>query len=122
MRTDKGDKSDDEEETKEIPEFTGNAVQTAIDQKKSKAGDSNGIRAEDIKTCYELTEEMIRQIFNEVLRQKDCTPEAWRRMRIRVIHKKGDVEEAENYRTICTLPALYKLFSTLLYIQALLQT
>ena len=58
---------------------------------------------------------MIRQIFNEVLRQKDCTPEAWRRMRIRVIYKKGDVEEAGNYRTICTLPASHTQISTLLY-------
>ena len=29
--------------------------------------------------------------------------------------KKGDVEEAGNYRPICALPALYNLFSTLLY-------
>ena len=82
---------------------------------KGTASDSNGIRAADIKTCNDTTREMIRQIFNEVIRQNDCTPEAWRRIRIRVIYKKGDVEEAGNYRPNCTLPALYKLFSTLLY-------
>ena len=32
--------------------------------------------------------EMIRQIFNEVLNKNDCTPETWRRIRIKVIHKK----------------------------------
>ena len=57
----------------------------------------------------------MRQIFNEVPQQRGCTPEAWRRKRIKVTYKKGDVEEAGNYRPICTLPALYKLFSTLLY-------
>ena len=31
------------------------------------------------------------------------------------LQKKGDVEDASNYRPICTSPALYKLFSTLLY-------
>ena len=34
--------------------------------------------------------------------KKDCTPETWRRKRIKVIYKKGDVEEAINY-----LPYLY---------------
>ena len=32
-----------------------------------------------------------------------------------VIHKKCDVEESGTYRPICTLAALYKLFSTLLH-------
>ena len=58
---------------------------------------------------------MIRQIFNEVLEQEDCTPTTWRIIRIKMIHKKGDVEDAGHDRPICTLPALYKLFSTLVY-------
>ena len=32
-----------------------------------------------------------------------------------MIYKKGDVENVSNYRPICSLPALYKLFSTILY-------
>ena len=58
---------------------------------------------------------MMRQIFNEVLKQRDCTSEAWRRKRIKVIYKEGDVEEAGNYRPFCILPALYNFFSTLLH-------
>ena len=83
-------------------------------RKKGKASDCNGVRAEDIEACSEKTKEMTRQIFNEILKQEDCTPTTWRRIRIKVIHKKGDVEEAGNYMPICTLPALYKLFSTFL--------
>ena len=56
--------------------------------KKEKASDNNGIRAEDIKTCDATTKEMIRQIFNEVLKQDECTPETWRITRIKVIYKK----------------------------------
>ena len=48
-------------------------------------------------------------------KQGSCTPEIWRTIRIKVIHKKGNEEDVGNYRPICTLPALYKLFSTLLY-------
>ena len=36
-------------------------------------------------------------------------------MKIKVLHKKGDVENVGNYRPISSLPALYKLFSTILY-------
>ena len=54
-------------------------------KKKEKAGDSNAIKA-----CDEETKEMMKQIFNEVLKQRDCTPEARRRIRIKVIFRKGE--------------------------------
>ena len=37
------------------------------------------------------------------------------KVKIKMIYKKGDVENVSNYRPICSLPALYKLFSTILY-------
>ena len=41
-------------------------MQVAIDRlKNGQAGDSNGIRAEDIKTCDKETKEIMRQIFNQ---------------------------------------------------------
>ena len=36
-------------------------------------------------------------------------------MKIKASHNKGNVEHVGNYRPICSLPALYKLFSTILY-------
>ena len=48
-------------------------------------------------------------------RQEDFTPKSWRKIRIQVIYKKGDREDAGNYRPICSLPVLYKLFATVLY-------
>ena len=54
-------------------------MQAAMDRlKRGTSGDNNRIRAEDIKGCEEETKEWIRQTFNEVLQQKDCTPETWR--------------------------------------------
>ena len=99
-----------------IPEITTEELQTAINKlKKSKSPNSNRIRAEDIKACDDETREMVRQIFNEILKRNEFTLEDWKKVTIKVIHKKGDVENVSNYRPICSLPALYKLFSTILY-------
>ena len=75
-RTDKDEENIDEGGKEEIPEITEEEVRTAINKlKKGKASDNKGIRAEDIKTCDDTTKEMIRQIFNEVIKQGICTPE-----------------------------------------------
>ena len=98
-----------------IPEFTTEEMQAAIDRlKKGKARDSSGVRAEQPKICSDDTKEKIRNIFNVIARQDDFTPNSWRRIRIQVIHKKGDREDPGNYRPICGLPILYKLFATVL--------
>ena len=59
---------------------------------------------------------MVRQLFNEIIKQNVFTPEAWKKVKIKVIQKKkGDVENVRNFRPICSLPALYKLCTTILY-------
>ena len=58
---------------------------------------------------------MVRQTFNEIVKRNEFTPEAWKMVKIKVIHKKGDVENVSNYRPICSLSALCKLFSTILH-------
>ena len=99
-----------------ILEFTIKEVQNAIDRlKRGKASDTSGIRAEHVEKRDSEMKERIRQIFTGIVRQKDCTQRTWRRIRINVIHEKGDVEDAGNYRPICALSVLYKLFGTALY-------
>ena len=58
---------------------------------------------------------MVRRIFNEIIKRNGFTPEDSKKVKIKVIYKKGDVETVGNCRPICSLPALYKLFSTILY-------
>ena len=112
-------KENSEHETKDdrrIPEITSEELQRAISNLKAgKSPDGNGIRAEDIKDCNDETREMMRQIFNEVIKRNNFTPEEWKKVKIKVIFKKGDVEDVSNYRPICSLPSMYKLFSTILY-------
>ena len=99
-----------------IPEITTEELQTAISKlKKGKSPDSKGIRTEDIKACDDETREMVRQLVSEIIKRNNSTPDEWKKVKIKVIHKKGDVEDVSNYRPICSLPALYKLFSTILY-------
>ena len=65
------DQGTDVTETKEFPEITTEELQAAIYRlKKCKSADSNGIRVEDITACGEESKEMVRQIFNEVIKQK----------------------------------------------------
>ena len=91
-------------------------IQSAISKLKAgKSPDGNGTRAEDIKACDDETRVMVRQIFNVIIKRNNFTPDEWKKVRIKVIHKKGDVENVSNYRPICSLPAMYKLFSTILY-------
>ena len=58
---------------------------------------------------------MVRQLFNEIIKRNNFTLEECKKVKIKVIHKKGDVENVSNYRPICSLLSLYKLFSTILY-------
>ena len=87
--------------TARVPEITTEELQTAI----------NKLRKRQIP----------RQQRNQsrrhqsMRRQNEFTPEAWKRVKIKVIFKKGDVEDVGNYRPICSLPALHKLFTTILY-------
>ena len=99
-----------------IPEITTEELHNAISKLKTgKSPDSNGIRAEDIKACNDETRELMRQNFNEIVKRNNFTPDEWKKVKIKVIHMKGDVEDVSNYRPTCSLPAMYKLFSTILY-------
>ena len=93
--------NNDTEETAGIPEITTEELQTAINKlTKGKSPDSKGIRAEDVKACDEETREMVRQLFNEIIKRNNFTPDEWKKVKIKVIHKKGDVEDVSNYRPI----------------------
>ena len=71
----------DTEEMTRIPEITSEELQDAINKfRKGKSPDNNGIRAEDIKACEDETKEMVRQIFNEITKQNEFTPEAWKKV------------------------------------------
>ena len=64
---------------KRIPDITSEELQSAISKfKTGKSPDSNGIRAEDIKACNDETREMMRQIFNEIIKRNNLRKETSR--------------------------------------------
>ena len=60
----------------------------STNSKKGNSPDGNGIRAEDIKACDDETSEMVRQIFNEFVKQNEFTPEERKKVKLKVIYKK----------------------------------
>ena len=82
--------------------------------KNGRARDDHGILAEMVKeSCVDLRQCML-QIFNNILLDKAEAPEKWKRTKMVVIFKQGDVELPQNYRPIAILPILYKVFSRML--------
>ena len=64
--------NNDTEETAGIPESTTEEFANRNQQtQKGKTSDNKGIRAEDIKDCDEETREMVRQIFNDIIKRKE---------------------------------------------------
>ena len=80
MRTSIDVQSSNTNVTMRIPEITTEELQSAISKlKKGKSPDSNGIRAEDIKTSDDKTREMVRQICNGIMKQSEYTPKEWKK-------------------------------------------
>ena len=97
-----------------IPPFTSAELGAALRKMKTgKASDSSGIAAEMLKIDCPILQEMVLDLFNEVLTSR-VIPPTWRTSRLIVLFKKGDPKLPANYRPIAILPVLYKLFSRML--------
>eukprot|EP00959_Pyramimonas_sp_CCMP1952_P044114 922089-Pyramimonas_sp.AAC.1 len=68
-----------------------------------------------MKTDHPGLVKTISSFFTDILQGSLLPPAEWRRMKFRVIFKKGDPAMPQNYRPIAILPVMAKLFSTVLY-------
>ena len=82
--------------------------------KDNKASGLDGIPSEILKEGYRCMEnriyELIVQVWNE-----ERTPSSWAEVLICPIHKKGDVQNCENFRGISLVNIAYKVLSVVLY-------
>ena len=98
-----------------LPPFTMAELKKALRHLKcGKARDQFGITAELLKAGSEVLQQLLLELFNEVISLEKKPPEQWRATRLIVIFKKGDASLPSNYRPISLLPILYKLFSCML--------
>ena len=60
-------------------------------------------------------EESVKQItfFNQILETKKI-PVEWKEAKMIILHKRGDMRDIKNYRPICLLFHMYKLFTQIL--------
>ena len=83
--------------------------------RRGKAADESGIVAEFFLQGNESLVDILADTFSGVMRPHETIPEYWKASSIRVLFKKGDPRLPENYRPICIVPFIYKLFSKILH-------
>jgi hypothetical protein len=100
----------------EVEDITTDEIEKQIKQlRNDKAADQKGIIAEMMKQSGERFMEVVADLFNDIIQLRGGVPETWRKTRLRVLFKKGNVQCPDNYTPISILPILLKLFSRVIY-------
>lgn len=82
----------------------------ALDTNKSAGPD--GFPPLFLKSCINSLTYPLFRLFNKSL-SSGCFPDQWKKSYLTPIHKKGDKSDVSNYRPICILSAIPKLFESL---------
>ena len=98
-----------------VKEVTVDEIRRSLQKMKPrKAADDQGIIAELMAHGSDRLLETLASLFTSILKPDSVVPEYWKASSIRILFKKGDERQPENYRPICIVPILYKLFSRVL--------
>ena len=102
----------EEEET--LPDVTIKEVEDTIkSMKNGKAPGPDGITIEMLKAGGRKVWEQMAAIFTECIRSKRI-PIHWKESKTILIYKKGDPQDIKNYRPICLLSQIYKVFTKII--------
>ncbi|KAG7297047.1 hypothetical protein JYU34_019980 [Plutella xylostella] len=97
-----------------IPCILNREVEWAINKlKKGKSSGEDNITNDAILAMIEPLVPHLTKLFNEILEQV-VIPEDWSNSLITLLYKKGDPNVIDNYRPICLLAVLYKVFSSVI--------
>jgi hypothetical protein len=83
--------------------------------RNGKTGAEDGLVAEMLKAGSDTLIEALAAFLNDILQDDLDTPDTWKKVKLKVIFKKGDPELPKNYRPISIIPVLAKLYSMILY-------
>lgn len=81
--------------------------------KNNKTGGPDGIINEQIKYGPKLLHELLRNIMNNIIKNKNI-PKPWKEMRIATIYKREDKDDPYNYRGISLSSTLYKILAKII--------
>ena len=99
-----------------VPKFNDKDLEDGLRSLKSgKAKDGKGFLAEMLRVKSEKLKEVLLELLNAVLDVDAPTPAEWHENVLKIVFKGGDAKQANNYRPICVIPVLYKLFVTMLH-------
>ena len=82
--------------------------------KNKKASGFDGISNEFYKNLPQNWKLYVLSLFNKIM-EKECVPEGWSEICVKMIYKKGQVSEPCNYRPISLLNCLTKIFTQILF-------
>ncbi|KAJ8724843.1 hypothetical protein PYW07_015801 [Mythimna separata] len=98
----------------EIPGILESEVIKAIKtQKSGKAPGDDKITNEILRESLIAISKCLTNLFNEIMTTEQI-PIQWTKSTIVLLHKKGDKNEINNYRPICLMSNLYKVFSKII--------
>ncbi|MFH4984569.1 hypothetical protein AB6A40_011278 [Gnathostoma spinigerum] len=101
--------------TTAVPEVLVSEVRFALSEmSKGKMTGKDGISIEVQKAGGLTLYRAIAQRFSHYLRNSKI-PSVWKESNTILLHKKGDTEDLKNYRPICLLDHLSKLFTRIIY-------
>ncbi|KAH7695018.1 reverse transcriptase [Aphelenchoides avenae] len=98
----------------EVPPITADEVEAAlVTMKNGKAPGPDGVRAEMLKAGGPTLWKQLARMFTRCVRKKKIPPQ-WKESTTVLLYKKGDAKNLKNYRPICLLSVVYKLFTKVL--------
>lgn len=84
--------------------------------KNKKSEDIYGISTYILKLCAECIAYPLCEIINTCI-EKGVFPKKFKKSKVIAVHKKGDLDNPDNYRQIHLLPAVSKVIEKVLYTQ-----
>ncbi|EFO97114.1 hypothetical protein CRE_30476 [Caenorhabditis remanei] len=99
------------QQTEALPPFLPEEIQHSLNSfQNGKAAGEDKISADFLKSCHFTVHKLLAKRFSRYLKEGKV-PTKWKSSKTTLIFKKGDKENLENYRPICLLPVLYKVFT-----------
>lgn len=101
----------------EVPEITPWEVEAALKKMKNgKAAGNDHVNIETLKAGGNTITKVLAELFTKCMTKRRI-PEAWKNARMVLIFKKGNKKDIKNYRPICLLSNIYKLFTKIITIR-----